>query len=75
MVINPANVCERAGVDEFHVDYRHRTISVPDGASLHRIAVYLGKETISSQAYGFNSLGWFIQIGDTHFNQTATKNQ
>lgn len=72
-VIDPADICERAGVDEFHVDRNDRVVVVPSNQELRRLANHLGKYALSSFATSFEAYGWLYEIGDINLDEMATQ--
>lgn len=73
MVISPANICEYAGVDNFHIDYEGRVVVVPNRQELKKLANHLGKYALSPFASSFDCYGWSYAIGDTNLDEMATQ--
>ena len=72
IVIDPADVCEHSGVDNFSINYDNCVITVPDYLELKKLADHLGKTALSSFATSFNAYGWICEIGATDFAEVAT---
>lgn len=72
-VIDPADICEYAGVNEFHIERKSRVVVVPNHRELKKLANHLGKYALSSFANSFEAYGWLYVIGDTNLDEVATQ--
>lgn len=71
-VIDPADICEYSGVDNFSIDRNSRVVVVPNHRELKKLANHLGKDALSSFAHSFEAYGWLYEIGATNLDEVAT---